>query len=195
MAVSRLCSIPDCGKPVRSLGLCGSHYFRQRRHGDPLAGSTSKGEAERFFRETVLAYDGNDCLYWPYARLPSGYAKMKGHNVHRRICEEAHGPAPTAGHEAAHSCGGGKHGCVTKRHLSWKTHLENEADKLLHGTRPRGETQGSSKLTEDDVRTIRSSIEKGIDLATRYGVSAAHISYLRSGKKWSWLLPHQSAEP
>lgn len=40
MAEFRLCSIPNCGKPCRSAGLCGGHYERQRRYGDPLGGGT-----------------------------------------------------------------------------------------------------------------------------------------------------------
>jgi hypothetical protein len=38
MATPRLCSIPDCGKAVFSRGWCCAHWFRWRRHGDPLAG-------------------------------------------------------------------------------------------------------------------------------------------------------------
>ena len=35
MANSRLCSIPDCGKPVRARGYCESHYRKLKRSGDP----------------------------------------------------------------------------------------------------------------------------------------------------------------
>ena len=40
MANSRLCSIPDCGKPARNhrLCLCTAHEKRLIRHGDPLKG-------------------------------------------------------------------------------------------------------------------------------------------------------------
>lgn len=33
---SRICSVGDCNKNVRSLGLCKKHYSRNRRNGDPL---------------------------------------------------------------------------------------------------------------------------------------------------------------
>lgn len=38
MAISRLCSIPDCDKHAKQKGWCWGHYERWRKHGDPLAG-------------------------------------------------------------------------------------------------------------------------------------------------------------
>lgn len=38
-----ICSIPDCGEPIRSLTYCRLHYGRYHRWGDPLAGRTAKG--------------------------------------------------------------------------------------------------------------------------------------------------------
>lgn len=192
MANSRLCSIPECGKSVKAHGLCENHYYRLRTHGDPLGGGTSKGEAKRFYEETVLTYDGDECLIWPYARLPSGYAKMQGHNVHRRLCEETRGPAPTPQHEAAHSCGKGHLACVTKRHLDWKTKAQNQADRLIHGTDLRGEKVNGAKLTEADVLAIRASTETGVTIAKRYGLHPAYVSLVRSGKRWGWLLATHS---
>ena len=96
------------------------------------------GEPMRYFREVVLAYDGNECQTWPYARSDRGYGQVyqdgRVEYVHRMVCEERHGPPPTPKHDAAHSCGKGHEGCVTKRHLSWKTHKENMADAIEHGT-------------------------------------------------------------
>lgn len=36
MAITRICSIPDCGKPHKGRGFCGTHLLRLRTHGDPL---------------------------------------------------------------------------------------------------------------------------------------------------------------
>lgn len=135
MKTGKVCTIEGCGKSHFGHGWCNAHYWRWRRHGDPLGGGFSRssvGEPERFYLEVVLPYDGTDCLFWPYARDRHGYPQMKqGENVvfvHRRICEEANGPAPTPGHEAAHSCHNGHLACVARRHLSWQTHAENVAD-------------------------------------------------------------------
>lgn len=33
----RICSIPECVKPLRARGWCSMHWWRWRQHGDPLA--------------------------------------------------------------------------------------------------------------------------------------------------------------
>lgn len=38
MANPSICSIPECGKPARTKGLCQGHYLRQLRYGDPMGG-------------------------------------------------------------------------------------------------------------------------------------------------------------
>lgn len=44
--VPKICSIPECGKPARGRGWCGTHWLRWRKHGDPTIvlpkGSTPK---------------------------------------------------------------------------------------------------------------------------------------------------------
>lgn len=48
MANPRICSVPGCDKTDRRLcrGLCGSHYRRLLRHGDPLGGGTFRAEKQ-----------------------------------------------------------------------------------------------------------------------------------------------------
>lgn len=133
MADYRLCSIPECGRTHKSNSYCNMHYLRLRRHGDPLKTvKTPNGEASSFYQEVVLQYDGYECLTWPYACNADGYGMVwrdgKLNNVHRLLCEAIHGPPPTPDHQAAHSCGNGGLGCSTKRHLSWKTRIQNKED-------------------------------------------------------------------
>lgn len=192
---AKFCSVDGCGKAARTRGYCLAHYGRFYRHGDPLGagGRTPKGEPERYFCEVVLAYDGDDCLPWPYAGDGKGYGVMnvdgKVTYIHRRVCERAHGPAPTPSHKATHSCGNGDKACCTKRHLRWGTQKENMADTIIHGTAPRGERHGCAKLTEADVRAIRSL--KGTafqrDIAAKFGISRTSVSVIQSRKNWGWL--------
>jgi hypothetical protein len=183
-----ICSIPGCGQKVHGYGWCGKHYWCWKKNGDPLARQRAPGEAKRYLREVVLAYEGDECLIWPFARL-RGYAMWRGKIVSRIACEEHNGPPPTPKHEAAHSCGNGAKGCVTKRHTSWKTRTENEADKVIHGTRLRGERCGWAKLTAAQVHKIRAL--KGTmlqrEIADQFSVSRQTINEIHTGKKWAWL--------
>ncbi|RUW04049.1 hypothetical protein [Mesorhizobium sp. M1A.F.Ca.IN.020.04.1.1] len=164
----------------------------------PIGGSNkqkkaARGEALRFYREVVLSYDGDECLIWPFAKVNTGYGVIGVGRavklVSRLLCEEAHGAPPTPRHEAAHSCGRGGDACVTKRHLSWKTHSENDEDKIGHGTRTNGQRNGQAKLTEDLVREIR-SLKGTLSLsktAAKFSLSRSHIKDIHSRKTWAWL--------
>jgi hypothetical protein len=193
MADKSVCKIEGCGKPVLARGWCNSHYKRWREYSDPLAGGTSLGEPARYFREVVLSYDGSDCLIWPYAKDGPGYAKLwldgSVKTVSRLVCEHFKGPPPTPQHEAAHSCGNGNGGCVAKKHLRWATSVENKADKIGHGTTNRGERQGAHKLTEADVRQIRSmcgSFSQS-EIAKQFGIDQSTVSDIHRRKRWGWL--------
>jgi hypothetical protein len=188
------CKIEGCIKPVRTRGWCTAHYNRWQRHGDPLGGQIAQGEAQRFYREVVLPYDGTDCLFWPYATIGRGYACMdprdgKSRYVHRRLCEEVHGPAPSPDHEAAHSCGKGHEACVTKGHLSWKTPAGNHADKLIHDTHNRGERHGLSKVTEAEARAILALKDKKTqrEIAADFSVSQSIVARIHQRETWAWL--------
>jgi hypothetical protein len=109
--------------------------------------------------------------------------------VSRIVCEKFNGPPPTSKHEAAHSCGKGHEGCVSGRHLRWDTPKGNQADRLKHGTHNRGERQPRAKLTEHDVRWIRSVIgtRPQREIAQMFGVHPCVISEIKIGRKWAWL--------
>lgn len=191
--MTRSCSISDCGKPYYSKGYCSAHYQRLCKHGDPLGGGTSPGEPMRFINDVALRHVGDECLLWPFGKDGDGYGTFwingKKIGTHRYICELAHGSPPTPEHETAHSCGKGCGGCIAPDHLEWKTRIENQADRLEHGTHNRGERSGKAKLTEAEVRKILAL--KGIilqrELAERFGVAPPTISGIHAGRRWAWL--------
>ena len=193
MADPRICSIEGCGKPHDARGWCCAHHRRWRRHGDPLAGGTPRGEPERYFREIVLPFVEVECLIWPYARSSSGYGHVRQNGrmqlVHRLACEAIHGSPPTPEHEAAHSCGKGHKGCCNPRHVRWATHAENHEDRLLHGTHNRGERCGAAKLNESDVLKIRALRGKMLqrEIAEKFGVDQSQVSNIYRGESWGWL--------
>lgn len=191
MAVQALCSIEGCGKPRLARGWCGAHYQRWERHGDPFTiTGTINGAALKWLMEHWDT-DSDGCLIWPFART-KGYGTVwfEGRQklVSRVVCERLHGPPPTPKHQAAHLCGKGHLGCITRNHLVWKTSRENELDRLSHGTRCRGEQNGS-KLTEAQVRDIRkrpASISLR-EIANEFGVAVQTISRIRLRVRWAWL--------
>jgi hypothetical protein len=194
------CSIEECdGIANRSArgcrGWCAMHYTRWRRHGDPLATKrTPNGETRSFYEKIVLTYDGDDCLIWPYNRFPSGYGAMYSPTgttrVSRAVCEDVNGAPPTSTHQAAHSCGKGHLGCVTKRHLSWKTPSQNQLDRIAHGTDIGGSRHPGAKLVDDDIRNIRlmADLFTQRQLGSRFGVSKTMISNILRGKNWGKVL-------
>lgn len=184
-----LCTIDGCGKPHEARGYCIAHYKRFRRHGDPLVTvKAANGEVDDFYQNVVLTYEGKDCLSWPFS-TNNGYGRMRGGIVSRILCEDVYGPPPTPEHQAAHSCGKGHLGCVTKGHLSWKTPTENHADKVAHDTHRRGERSNLAKLTEHEAREILSlkGKEPQKSVAKRFGINQPTVSMIQSGRSWSWL--------
>jgi len=184
------CSVDGCTSAAIAKGLCDRHHKRLIHHGDPLRGGPFYGEPENFVENVVMPYEGDDCIIWPFATDASGYARVRNIQITRVICERHNGPAPSDLHQAAHSCGKGSSGCVTKSHLLWKTRAENEADKLIHGTDMRGNKHHAAKLTEDDVRYIRSQrgVQKQSELAALFSVSVPTISGIQTRNGgWSWL--------
>lgn len=193
------CAVPNCHRNSHysakgSQGWCRAHYLRMRRYGDPLGGSkTLEGDPAHFLKETVLTHEGDDCLPWPFSRNGDGYGLMyskgKMYRVSRVVCEHVNGPPPTPQHHAAHSCGNGHLGCVTKRHLSWKTPAENKADQIRHGTWAHGASHARAKLTESDVRAIRSlrgtvSLK---DLSLQFGITESMIGEIQKHRRWTSL--------
>ncbi len=194
MAAKSLCKIDGCNKPVIARGWCENHYRRWKRHGDPeTMVKTARGEALDYFLHTVIPYDGDECLFWPYVRHDWGYGVLhfEGRNryVHRLICEEEHGPAPSPIYEAAHSCGNGHLGCVNRKHLSWKTPKQNSDDKYRHGTMTRGEECHAAKLTREDVKRIRTLKGKksSRQISEEFGVGILHVNAIWRRDRWAWL--------
>lgn len=136
--MSSKCCIGDCNNLAAygRKGYCGSHYRRQYRHGDPLAGGTPKRELQNFLQEVVLPFSGKDCLIWPYTLNGAGYGQIRRGDkkllVTRIVCEQIHGKSPTDKHEVAHSCGNGHLGCCNPKHLRWATRSENQNEWHYH---------------------------------------------------------------
>lgn len=149
-----------------------------------------KGATEAFLR-AHKDFAEDVCLKWPFAVNARGYglAVIGGFQTiaSRWMCILAHGEPPTPKHQAAHSCGKGHEGCVNPKHLSWKTHTENMADRKVHGTENIGERNGKTKLTVEDVLAIRAAPPHLKPLVEKYGMTKHSLSRIRTGKRWGHI--------
>ncbi len=113
--------------------------------------------------------------------------KTKTPWVHDLVLLAFSGPMPL-GQEARHLDGNPQNN--RKDNLTWGTPTENAADKERHGTKARGESCGSSKLTESEVMEMRRLHLSGLGyrkLAVKYGVSRANVRRACLGITWRHL--------
>lgn len=136
-----------------------------------------------------VAYDGDDCLIWPFSNARGGYGHFvylgKGRYAHRYMCELKHGPAPSDTHEAAHGCGNSS--CVNPHHISWKTRTENKMDCRLHGTHVKHRTGNIGKVTREQAAEIRSlkPTKTLKELAEQFGLSQSGVANICTGRRQS----------
>lgn len=126
-----------------------------------------------------------------YSRFKCEYTRVGLHNgkkkksvvrfVHVLILEAFVGKRPK-GEVCRHLNGDGLDNRL--KNLRWGTRKENERDKRRHGRAMLGERHHAAKLSDEDVRTIRSSkLHSGIEGAA-FGVHPSNIRQIRARKTW-----------
>lgn len=71
--------------------------------------------------------------------------------------------------------------------LEWCSASENNSHAIrLLGLR--GENRYNCKLTNEQVRSIRTDARPYRNIAADYGIALSGVSRIKSGKEWSWLL-------
>lgn len=108
-------------------------------------------------------------------------------SVHRLVLESFVGPCPP-GMEACHFPDPTRTNNAISN-LRWDTRSANYGDRVPHGTVTNGERNGRAKLTEENVREILLSSERGSDLARKFNVSHAAVYEIRKGRNWAHLQP------
>jgi HNH endonuclease/NUMOD4 motif-containing protein len=101
--------------------------------------------------------------------------------VHRLVLMAFVGPCPE-GMECCHN--NSVPGDNRLENLRWDTRLGNERDKVAAGTSNAGSRHGMSRLTEDQVREIRTSSLGGRAVARLFGVSEQTVCGIRKGYRW-----------
>lgn len=123
--------------------------------------------------------------------------RRRNMRVHRLVCLAFIGPPPTRRRiEVAHIDGNLNNN--TDTNVRWATRLQNEKDKLAHGTRAMGERHGRAKLSTDTVLLVLYLRQRcgmtlaAIELATGVTKSNVHRIVARGGWKHVTL---QAANP
>ncbi len=126
-------------------------------------------------RESLMKFEDIDvCWLWRGRVAPNGYGTIGKEYAHRVSYERARGPIPP-GMELDHLCR--VRGCVNPNHLEVVTKSEN-AKRGLTGRHPKFATR---RLTETQIREIRSSGKSNRVLAQQYSVSRETIRCIKNG--------------
>lgn len=126
------------------------------------------------------------CWIWRRSTI-KGYGKTchkgKSRYAHRVSYEVFVGPIPE-GKRVCHKCDTPL--CINPAHLFLGTQKENIHDALNKGrmNHPKRQAHWKTTLTEEDVAYIRSSTEKSVRLAEKFGVAPNSISSIRRGHRW-----------
>lgn len=132
-----------------------------------------------------------DCLIWNEGYAGNGYGKLrfKGVTVSaHRLAYLSTGAELLEQQHVRHTCD--VKGCINVKHLLNGTALENEQDKKSRNRQAKGETVGTSKLTEAQVKVIKLRVQ-GTESYKRigrdYGVTGRTIEFIAAGLTWSHL--------
>lgn len=184
MATNRICNVDGCCKPAKSRGWCNTHYEKWRRNGSPTANALRRSMLERFAEKHSISKSG--CWNWSGAKDSSGYGHF---GVGRAVSRKAHrvsyalhiGPIPE-GLQVCHKCDNPS--CVNPDHLFLGTAQDNMTDAKNKKRIACGERSGVSRLTDDDVRFIRTSALSERKVAALLGVHRGTVNAVRSGRTW-----------
>lgn len=130
------------------------------------------------------------CIVWTGATDKNGYGKItvkyKVLRAHRVAYEEHIGAIPD-GLVVCHRCD--NPACINPRHLILGTHADNIADrdaKLRHVPAP-GESNGMAKLTDDDIRAIKTATGSQREIAAAFGICQQNVSQIKRGIRWKHI--------
>ncbi len=159
--------------------------------------NTDKLPAPSFFekhRDKIAIAGPDECWLWTAGKSDDGYGSVKARGKTRRAHREAYdaenGIGSAAGLVIRHKCD--VRACVNPSHLLIGTRADNSRDMVERGRQvcQKGEVNGRAKLTDADVRTIRSEYVPGSRthgqraIAGRFGVAVSIIG--RIGRREIW---------
>ncbi len=117
-----------------------------------------------------------------YGQIGEGEGKHKAHRLSYRL----HIGEIPSGLCVCHRCDNRR--CCNPAHLFVGTSADNQADMIAKRRNTRGVTHGMARLTEDDVRRIRSLYAAGgifqRTIGLQYGLPQSAVSKIVHGERW-----------
>jgi hypothetical protein len=136
-------------------------------------------------------WSDDNCQIWQGSIGGANYGIIwldgKNELAHRVAYEVAYGEDP-GNKNVCHICDTPR--CVNPSHLFLGSDQDNMADKVAKNRQARGETHGSSKLTDRQVLEIREAYDNGEnrkEIANRYGINFLHVYSIGYRKTWKHL--------
>lgn len=120
------------------------------------------------------------CLLWPEDGPKRIMYQKRGFSPYGLASFLDTGKILPEGFVRRHLCGQGR--CVFAKHIRYGTAQENSDDMITHGTVCWGSRNGNSKLSDQHIKEIHGSKEKGRVLAARYGISVHHANKIKARK-------------
>ncbi len=160
----------------------------------------TKRDIERFWSH-VARGDIEDCWEWDAGTSTEGYGRFSVATPEGKRFVQATRVVLflTTGRDdpalcVCHTCDNPR--CCNTMHLWPGTYSENNLDAYRKGrmTSPsvytRGEKSGQAKLTDENVREIKSALKAGerpVPLSRKYGVSLRAITKIRDRETWKHI--------
>lgn len=175
---------------TRLLATCGNKACVCKHHIYEGANIDTPQFKDRFWSRVQPATD-DKCWPWMRACTSAGYGQLyvgdTAFLAHRIAYYLAHGSWPKV---ACHTCDNPI--CCNPKHIcngTYQLNMHHRSQRGRHNT-PKGEANGRSYLTEEQVRAIRSLATTGQsqgDIAQVVGCSQANVSQIVNRKNWSHI--------
>jgi hypothetical protein len=144
-------------------------------------------EKNRFYKNIKIPNE-NGCMEWSKKTDRNGYVRFHttdGPSLIHRYSYELHVGKIPDGICVLHRCDNRK--CVAPDHLFLGTKSDNGIDRDQKNRQAKGETQGHSKLTTENVILIKHELKNGISaakIARSFNVTRQAIGLIKRNINW-----------
>lgn len=142
------------------------------------------------FMKKIKINNQTGCWEWTASLYGRGYGQFKEDSKKSSVGAHRWSAKNLAGLDidnmvVCHKCDNPK--CVNPEHLFVGSHQDNITDMVNKKRHQHGVNHYKTKLTENDVRYIRSSIKSGYQLAKDFNVTEQHIGHIKNYRTWKYI--------